>query len=324
MNRAFSLFACSAAALAIGISTQSAHAAGVTAGTLIENTATATYTSGASSGSIESNKVVVRVDELLDVAVAGLTATPVPTGSVPVVLSYSITNTGNGPEAFYVTADPAVSGNDFNAVIQSIAVDTNGNGVYDAGIDQILLTGAATPAINPDTALTVFVIATLPATATDGQASQIRLTSDSVTGTGTPGTVFAGQGQGGGDAVAGSSTARDDGLGSLIATLATVTLTKSAAVADPFAGEQPVPGAVITYSIVATTTGTGAVDDLHVTDIIPAGTTYQPGTLKLEGAGLTDTADADAGTASASGIDVNLGTIVGGSTRTVTFAVKIN
>ena len=61
-----------------------------------------------------------------------------------------------------------------------------------------------------------------------------------------------------------------------------------------------------------------------MSDAIPAGTTYQAGTLKLQGAALTDASDGDQGVASASGIDVNLGTVTGGNTRTVSFDVKIN
>ncbi|MEN9719067.1 MAG: hypothetical protein RIQ99_1945, partial [Pseudomonadota bacterium] len=185
-----------AMAMAMAFAGQSAHATGVSAGTLIQNTASATYTSGASGGSVQSNTLTVKVDELLDVAVAGITATPVAVGSGTAVLAYSVTNIGNGSEAFRLTADPAVSGNPFNAVVQTVAVDSNGNGTYDSGIDQTLANGGASPAIAADAALRVFVVVTLPTGAADAQTSQIRLTADAVTGTGTPGSSFSGQGQG--------------------------------------------------------------------------------------------------------------------------------
>ncbi len=316
--------AASSLALLTLLSAGTAHATGVSAGTLIQNTASATYTSGTANGSINSNTVTVKVDELLDVAVAGLTSTPVSTGSGTAVLAYSVTNTGNGPEAFKITVNPTVTGNSFDTVVQSIVVDTNGNGTYDAGVDQVLATGASTPSIAADGSLKVFVLVTLPAGAADGGTSQIRLTAESATGSGTPGTVFAGQGDGGGDAVVGSSGAKANGLDSVIAALAAVSLTKSASILDPFGTAQPVPGAVVTYTLVASVSGSGNAEALHVTDIIPSGTTYQPGTLKLEGGPLTDAADTDAGVASSSGIDVTLGTVAGGSTRTVKFSVKIN
>ena len=301
-----------------------AHAAGVAAGTQIANTATATYDSGAASVSIQSNTVTVRVDELLNVAVSSLSANPTAAAAGTTVLTYQITNTGNGPESFDLSADPAVSGNSFDPALQSIAYDTNGNGVYDPGTDIILATGAPTPAIAPDNALTVFVLTTLPGTATDGQTGQVRLTATSTTGSGTPGTVFTGQGAGGGDAVVGASTALDDALATEIARLAAVNLTKSATILDPFGTQQPVPGAIVTYSLLAMVSGAGMASNLNVTDVIPVGTTYQPNTLTLDGSALSDGVDGDAGQASSAGIAVNLGALAGGTSKTVAFKVKIN
>lgn len=303
---------------------QGAHATGVSAGTLIQNTASATYTSGAASGSVTSNTVVVKVDELLDVAVAGLTTTPVTTGATTAVLEYRLTNTGNGPEAFNVAVNPSVAGNNFDAVVQSVVFDSNSSGTYEPGVDTVLTVGSATPALAADASLRLFVIVSLPANASDGQTSQVRLTADAVTGTGTPGTSFSGQGEGGGDAVVGASGASGNALDALIASLASVALVKSALVVDPFGGAKPVPGALVTYTLVATISGSGQVDGLHITDPFPTGTTYQANSLKLEGTTLSDASDADAGLADGTGIDVNLGTVTGGTTRTVKFDVKIN
>ncbi|MCY1673100.1 hypothetical protein OVA07_19010 [Novosphingobium sp. SL115] len=294
------------------------------AGTLIENTATATYTSGSSGGTVTSNKVTVKVDELLDVAVATLSTTPSSASSAPAVLTYSVTNAGNGPEAFNLVANPQVSGNAFDGTVTAIVLDSNDNGVYDAGVDQVLTSGAATPALSPDGALKVFVLVTLPAGASDAQTSQVRLVASAVTGTGTPGSSFSGQGEGGGDAVVGLTTASANSLASLVASLANVALTKSAVIVDQFGTAKPVPGATVTYTIAANVTGSGSAEGLHIVDAIPAGTTYVPGSLKLDASALTDAADTDAGVGGTSGIDVALGTIAGGSTRTVNFAVTIN
>lgn len=300
-----------------------AQATGVSAGSLIENTATATYTSGTTDITVQSNTVTVKVDELLDVAVAGISGSPVAAGPTVAALPFSITNTGNGSEAFNLSVSPAVAGNQFDAVVGGLVLD-DGDGIYEAGIDTVLATGAPTPAIDPDASVTIFVLVSLPNGASDGQTSQVRLTANAVTGSGTPGTAFAGQGAGGGDAVVGSTGASDADNGALVASTVTVTLVKSASIADPFGGSQPVPGAVVTYTLVASATGSGTASNLHVTDGIPAGTSYQPGTLALGGSPLSDATDADAGHAGASGIDVALGDLAGGSTGTVTFKVKIN
>ena len=325
MRNAKTLLAASSLALSISALASTAHAAGVAAGTLIQNTATATYNTGTSTGSVQSNTVSVKVDQLLDVAVAGLNSAPVTATSTAAVLTYSITNTGNGTDRFNLTADPAVSGNSFNGVIQGVYVDTDGNGSYTPGTDTLVATGGASLPIAEDGSLKVFVVVLLPAGATDAQASQVKLTATSVIGSGTPGTVFAGKGQGGSDAVVGSSRATQSALDSIIASLATVSLAKTAAIVDQFAGTAPVPGATVTYTIVAHVTGSGTAEGVHVADDIPANTTYQAGTLTLNGTTLSDSVDGDAGTAGASGIDVALGNVTGGaSDKTVSFKVKIN
>ena len=301
-----------------------AAASGVPAGVVIENTATATYTANSTAQTVDSNTVSLKVDEVLDGATASQESGPV-SATTTAVLRYKVTNTGNGPEAFTLTANAAVTGNAFNATVTGLAIDVNANGVYDAGVDTALTNGATSPSLAADGPLDVLVLVTIPASAAANATSRVELSAAATTGTGAPGTLFAGAGVSGGDAVVGASTAIATAQATLVVNKAVVGLVKSATVADPFGGTRPVPTAIITYSIVATVTGTGTVTGLDVTDAIPAGTTYQPGTLTLEGAALTDAADADAGQATATaGVAVQLGDIAAGGTRTVTFKVRIN
>ncbi|MBD2841892.1 hypothetical protein [Erythrobacter rubeus] len=327
MKYAQSLIQLGATALTVSVAgvSSAALAEGVDAGSLIENTATATYDGGAGSVTVDSNTVTVRVDELLDVTTTSLDAGPISAAPGEVVLTFEVTNTGNGPEAFELTANPTVPGNEFETVIESIAVDTNENGVYDEGVDEILTGPETTSSLAADDAITVFVIATVPSGVADGDQSQVQLTAAAQTGTGTPGTVFAGAGVGGADAVVGTTAATASATGSLAVGITTVDLTKSATIADPFGGDSAVPGAVVTFTIVAEVAGSGSVDDLVVADAIPTDTTYVAGTLALGGASLTDAAGDDAGQASnASGISVDLGTVSGGTSQTITFDVTIN
>lgn len=301
-----------------------AIAGGIDAGTLIENTAQASYDTASGPQTILSNTVTITVDELLDVTVASRDAGPVATVPGSAVLSFEVTNTGNGPEAFRLTADPVVAGNDFTVTVDGIAVDTNGNGVYDAGIDQILTGPETTAALAPDASLTAFVLVTVPAGAADTDTSEVTLTAAAVTGTGAPGTTFAGAGVSGSNAVVGASGAQAVANGGLLVGITTVSLVKAAIVSDPFGGNAPVPGATITFSINAVVTGSGSVDNLVVSDSFPAGASYLPATLALDGASLTDVAGDDAGDASATGISVNLGTVPGGTTRVITFDMTID
>ncbi len=312
------------ALFAVGLAT-SAQAAGLAAGTVISNTATATFNSGST---VSSNTVTVKVDQLIDVAVAGLNASAVPASSTPAVLTYSVTNTGNGPSTFTLAGDPNVSGNPFNGLVQSVVIDSNGNGTYDAGVDTVYTAGGATPLIAADASLKVFLLVGLPGSGvSDGQISQIKLTATSSIGSGTAGTLIAGGGTGGVDAVVGSSGGKANANDSIIANLTGVSLLKAvSSIVDPFGGSTPVPGSIVTYSITSHVTGSSTANNLHILDTIPTGTTYQAGTLKLGSTVLTDVADGDAGQGSqASGIDVGLGNVVGGSAdQVVTFKVKIN
>ena len=311
--------------LALSSIPAAAFAAGVDAGSLIENTATATYDGGDGPVSIDSNTVSVRVDELLDVTVTSLDSSAIGTQPGEAILSFEVTNTGNGPEAFELVANPTVSGNDFETVIENIAIDTNGNGTYDPGVDTILAGPETTPDLAADEAVTVFVIVTVPNDANDGEQSSVALTAQAVTGTGTPGTVFDGAGVDGGDAIVGATSATADAPGSLVVGITTVDLTKSATIVDPFGGDSAVPGSVVTFAILAEVNGSGSVSDLVVADPIPQGTTYAPGTLALDSAPLSDGSGDDAGEASdAAGISVDLGTVAGGASQTITFDVTID
>ena len=324
MTKAPFRLALSSLAIAAALITTPAHAGGVKAGTLIENTASATYDGGAGPVTIPSNTITVKVDELLDVTVTSRDSGPVSAAPGSAVLTFELTNTGNGPEAYTLTANPAVAGNDFDTTVNGIAVDTNGNGVYDPGVDQMLTGPATTAAIAADASLTVFVLVTIPGGVADGDQSDVSLLAEAVTGTGAPGTAFAGQGAGGGNAIVGSTGANATATGSLSVGITDVDLIKSATVRDPFGGTGIVPGATITYAIRAEVRGSGSVSDLVVTDAAPADTTYVAGSLKLDGATLTDAADADAGRSGTSGISVDLGTVSGGSSHTVTFQVAID
>ncbi len=314
-----------ASVIALATIASPALAEGVDAGTLIENTASATYDDGTGLQSIDSNTVTVRVDELLDVTVTSLDPGAIATRPGEEVLTFEITNTGNGPEAFELVAEPAVAGNDFDTTVTDIAVDTNGNGIYDPGIDEILTAPQTTAILDADASLTVFVIVEVPGSAVDGDTSDVDLSARAVTGTGEPGTVFAGQGVDGSDAIVGATGAQDNEVGTLQVGSAAVALTKAVSITDPFGGDSAVPRATATFTLTATVNGSGSVDDLIVTDAIPDGTTYTPGTLALDGSALTDASGDDAGEASdASGISVDLGTVAGGTTRSITFDVVID
>ncbi|WP_430414869.1 hypothetical protein [Parasphingorhabdus sp.] len=311
----------------IALSSTSALATGTVAGTDIVNVAQATYNSPGGSITIDSNIVTIKVDELLDVTVVSSDPGDVVTGPerTAQILTYQVTNTGNGSEAFTLSADTAKPGDEFDTNFEQIVLDTNDNGVYDAGVDTVYTAGTNDPVLAPDESVTVFILSAMPATAKDGERAEVELAAVANTGSGAPGDVFAGEGDGGSDAVVGSTGADAEDSGFFLIEAAEVTLVKSATIVDPFGGSEPVPGAVITYQLVATTVGTGSLADLGVTDIVPENTTYTSETITLDGAPLTDdSTDTDVGSFDGTAIAVGLGTVPGGQTRTITFQVTID
>jgi uncharacterized repeat protein (TIGR01451 family) len=302
-----------------------AYAAGTLAGTDIDNVAQATYDTPSGPVTIDSNMVRIKVDELLDVTVittdpGDVTTAPGATGNVQ---TFRVTNTGNGEEAFRLTANIAVGGDDFDPTLTQIILDSNNNGVYDPGVDTVYIAGSNDPVLQPDQSQTVFVITSTPVAVSNGNRGTTNLLAVAVTGSGAPGTSFAGAGQGGGNAVVGSTGADADANSFLAVQAASLALTKSATIADPFGGNRPVPGAIITYSIVATVSGAGSLNNLVINDPIPAATNYQLNSITLEGAALTDAADADAGNYNGTRISVAAGNVPAGQTRTVTFRTVI-
>ena len=304
-----------------------AMAAGTPAGTQIDNVATATWElPGGGETSVDSNIVSLKVDELLDVTVASTDPGDVSTqpGLVSQLLSFRITNAGNGPEKFGLSTVANGGGDQFDPVVTALFLDSNGNGAYDAGLDTLYVAGANDPQLAPDESIAVFILSTIPLVLQDGDRGRVDLAAVAKTGSGNPGDSFPGQGEGGGDAVVGATGADglDDGFYRVSA--ATLNFLKSATVLDQFGGSNQVPGATITYTLTATVAGSGNLANLRVSDSVPAGTTYTAASITLDGAPLTDAADADSGSFNGTGISVGLGNVAAGSTRTVTFKVRID
>lgn len=319
--------ALAAGTCAFTINATTAHAAGTLAGTDIVNVAQASYDGPSGPIIVDSNPVTIKIDELLNVTVVSgdpgdVTTSPSATEQVH---TYQVTNTGNGSEFFTLTADTAKTGDDFDTTFEQIVID-DGNGVYDPGVDTIYTPGTNDPELAPDESVTIFILSTIPSNANDTERAEIELAAVANTGNGAPGDVFAGQGDGGGDAVVGSTGADGEASGFFVIQAAEVVLVKSATVIDQFGGTQPVPGATVTYQLVATTTGTGTLANLTVIDDIPADTSYVAESITLEGASLNDDDDigVDAGSYNGSEIAVALGAVAGGQTRTITFQVTID
>jgi uncharacterized repeat protein (TIGR01451 family) len=303
-----------------------AWAIGAPANTSISNTAQATFTDpDGQPQTVNSNTATLRVDEVLGAVVvsndAGNVGVLSPDDDRP--LSFTITNPGNGSEAFSLAANPGLAGDDYDPTDVRIFLD-DGDGVFEPGQDTLYSPGANDPVLAPDESLVVFIVSDTPGGQATGDTGDAALTATAVTGSGAPGTTFAGQGTGGVDAVVGATTATAGSQGTYGVVQALTTLSKTQTVLDPFGGSSPIPGAVITYTVTMTLAGTGTITGAQVDDSIPANTTYVAGSLTLDAVSQSDAADADAGRFTGTAIAVSLGAVTAPSTHVVEFQVRIN
>jgi hypothetical protein len=294
MRRAF-------ASLSLLLAATAAPAAAQTrAGTAIANTADARWTAAGKAEGARSNTDRLIVAERLDLT---LVAGEPRGGDAPP--AFVLTNTGTGSEAFVATA-VAPAGQPL-----PLAIDRDGDGRYDPAVDRLLPDGRV-PALAPGEHAAILVLAPVE--------NALRLRVRAETGSGTPGTVFAGQGDGGSDAVVGATGAT--------ATLSTIanpvgsaqnSLVKSQTVAAPDGSDRPMSGATVTYSLAAAFAG--AAREAMIEDALPVGTRFVAGSLRLDGQPLSDGADTDPGEVAARTVRVRLGDLAAGAAHTVSFAV---
>ena len=305
------------------------HAIGTAAGTNITNIATVNYSLGGTPATITSNTTTLAVAELVNVSIAQQSPTvSVAAGATNEALLFLVTNSGNGDELFALAGDSVLVGDDFDPTPAApfIYFDSDGSGDLSPA-DTPYVAGSNDPLLAADASVAVLLVNDIPAGLPDGEYGRSELTATASTGTGAPGTVLPGQGSGGVDAVIGSSGGEAAVFGQYLVGDILLSAVKSQAVLDLFGGSQPIPGAAIAYQIVVTATGTGVALGAALTDPIPASTTYVAGSLRLNGAPLTDVADADAGSfvAAPARVAVSLGDLTAAAgPQTIDFRVTID
>jgi uncharacterized repeat protein (TIGR01451 family) len=306
------------------------HAVGTAAGANIQSAATVDYSVSGVPASASSNTTSLIVAETVNVAVALQSPTvAVTAGATNEALLFLVTNSGNGPETFALTGDSVLLGDDFDPVPATpfIYFDTDASGDLSLA-DVPYVAGSNDPLLAADASVTMILVNDIPVATPDGELGRSELRAAAATGTGAPGTAFPGQGVGGVDAVLGTSGGEAFVFGEYLVGNIQISAVKSQAVSDPFGGTRPIPGATITYQIVVTATGAGAALGAAFNDAIPSDTTYVAGSASLNGTGLTDSADADAGTfvtTPAPTVAVALGDLTASSgPQTIVFRVTID
>ncbi len=290
MRRAYLLSVCCVLSTPAG-------AAGTAVGTQIQNTALVNYDVAGTPLTLQSNTTTMTVAERINVAVtlqsAQVLVSPGDTGQA---LLFTVTNTGNGSETFALSMDSVIASDDFDPVpaVPAIYFDTDGSGDFNAG-DVAYTPGLNDPDLAADESVSIFVVNDIPPGVANGETGLSELTATSATGSGTPGTVYANQGDGGVNAVLGSTGGTVSVTGEYLVSDVLVNVNKTQVVNDPFGGNEPIPGATLTYTITVSVASAGTATASTVEDAIPALTTFVPNSILLNGAPISDATDSDDG-----------------------------
>lgn len=247
------------AALALGLAAASPAAAQAPDTVWIVNRATLTFRGADGSSGTAEAEAGVAMDRVRGVRLTPPRAVAAHPGERR-VLPHLLENTGNGPDAFRLeAAGPAGWG-------VALHLDLDGDGVL----------GAADPAVTGplplgrDGSAALLLVVDVPEDAPDAGDFDLTLTAAST--------------------AAASVTASLADVVSVRRPLPALSLTKGVDRADATAGD------TLTYTIAWTNRGDGATPAASLADALPAGVRFVAGSLRLNGAPLTDAPDADAGT----------------------------
>jgi uncharacterized repeat protein (TIGR01451 family) len=274
-----------------------ALAAGTPAGTVIDNVAEVSFDLAGTQITLQSNIASITVVERIDVVVALQSGQVLAAaGDVDRALLFTVTNTGNGTEQFSLAIDSLLAGDDFDPVpaVPPIFFDTDASGDFTAG-DVAYAPGSNDPVLPADASVDILLVNDIPGVALNGQLGRSELTASSATGTGNPGDPFPGQGDGGVDAILGTSGGTAAQFGEYLVSDVQMNIVKSIAISDPFGNQDPIPGATLTYTVTIEVVNGGTATTAAFRDAVPAGTSYAAGTITLNTISLTDATDADAG-----------------------------
>lgn len=286
-------------ALSLAMAGMAAHAAPPAANTKIVNAASASYSDASGTPyTVISNTVETVVQQVASLTLVANGAQNANPGGV-VNYPHTLTNTGNGSDTFNLTTGNAglfaMSG------VQIFADNGSGSPTGPAITSPVTVVAGAS--------FKFIVQGTVPAGATATQTNTITVTATSGFGASPP-------------------TASNTDV-TTVTTNAIVTLSKSASVSSGPAGT------AITYTLTYQNIGNVAATSVAITDILPAGLTYTPGTLRWSTTGSTALSDGGASTGTApntvtSGYTlgtktllVTLNQVIAGQSGTISFDVAV-
>lgn len=330
-----------------------ALAAGTTAGTTINNTATVDYQVGGVAQPQQQNSTSFIVDRVVRLLVnrVGTTTTEVVPGQNDAYTTFTLRNDSNEVLDFaldvtHLTGGTSTNGGTDNFDVANVRIyldnpSSGTSGVFDPA--DTLITHV--DELGADQTATLFVVANVPGGRATGDVSGIRLRATAHEG-GTPNalgllvTQTAGANTDGKDTVFGDEAGVNDGLhdgrhsaaNDYTVRTATLTVTKSSRViSDPVnetTNPKLIPGAIVEYCIaVANAPGGVAATSVAISDTLTSALTFEAGSIRINGTVTGSTCNADGvtgGSFSDPTVSGTIATIAAGDTRTLVFQATID
>lgn len=300
-------------ALALIAMLSSAHARmadSSSAGTVISNRAEATYedTSGVSYNAV-SETVTLTI-----AAVAGVAVTPdetAPSNSIAphdqVTRLFRVCNTGNNPDTFTLTGLEVTA----PVSVSAIYFDTDNSGDVSNGDTPVHLNETVSPSIAPGACFGVL------ATVNTNDAPAQSVITLALTAQSNSMNAVNGRGQDVGTII------NAVGIGPRLTDFANSNLVPVKLV-NSVAQSVVAAAADFTYSIAFRNNGDTAARNLVVADQLPAGISYEPGSLMLEDRLLSDAIDADEGSVQNNLINVRFAKVKPGEGFHITFKAHLS
>lgn len=281
--------------------TTNAWSAGTPAGTAIHNHVEVSYQIGSNPEAVHTEKAAhsFLVSELIRSNVSALepqgigAATP----AKDAVLSFQVTNTGNGQESFLLSTQAGLP-EQFKPEVTGLWVESNGQPGWQSDDTLYLPEDGGIP-LAADQSEIVYVVSDIPAEIADESKSDVSLISTAATPTAnlqSAGGSLADAGDGGIEAVIAQENAKHHDSSHYTVSTVKVDVDKSiTSISDPYGGELSMPGSEVTYKIRVVASGSGTAKGLTIEDAVPESMIYKKNSLKLNGIHLTDNLDGDSG-----------------------------
>ena len=329
-----------------------AHAIGTASGTPINSIATLIYEVGTAAGLTATSATTVVVDNKVNLTVTKNADVSVTPGATDKALVFVLRNDGNTAQRYALSAT-----NGAGIAMSNVRIYRDSGVLPNArdATDTLYADAGTFGDVAADETIKLLIVADTPGGATDGQTADYNLVAATVdAGTTTVTAQTAGANTAGVDVVfadiAGSAAGDGarDGKHSTSGryTVGSITLTVGKTVlvySDPSNGvingtppnyadctvcPKTIRTATLRYTITVTVTGSGTAGGVVISDPIPTNTTYNAGTLKLNGTAQSDGKDGDAGDVGGTTpgtVTVNLGNMTSASAvQTIVFDVTIN